>query len=735
MARTNPFKRSPLSRWPQAGAGALALAVCLAALAQDGPGASASPSAPSTPHAQIPDIIDDLPASYAEGLSAQQREQIERGRYVARLGDCVACHTSDKGKPMAGGLALETPFGKIYSTNITPDPRHGIGGYSFEQFDRAMRKGVAADSHNLYPAMPYPSYAKMTAEDMQALYAYLMQGVKPVAEANKPSELGFPYNQRWGLSLWNWLFLDDTPFQPDPQQSAEWNRGAYLVQGPGHCGACHTPRGIAFQEKTMTGAGRKGALFLAGETVEGWRALSLRNLWTPQETAELLKTGRNRHGTVSGNMVDVVQHSTQYMSDADLLAIGTYLKSLPAGKDDLPMQVAQGPGPAITPLPGSQGATAAGELPANLYTTRGGLGYLQFCADCHRANGDGVPGVFPSLSGNYSLASQDPSTLIHIMLTGWKAPVTHSHARPLYMPAFAQLGDEEIADILNFTRQNWGRANARPVQAGDVASARKHLNAKGEKTRPFETPRLADMLKEKNAEQLVLGARLNISTHELLPKNVGNALNCASCHLNAGTVADGSPYVGISAFFPTYIKRSGAMVTLEGRINGCFQRSMNGQPLPLDSAEMKAMVAYFDWMRRETRPEDKVEGRGVGKIDRKIVPNPENGQKVYAAQCAVCHGKDGEGIRNAKGQWVYPPLWGDASFNIGAGMARTYTAAAFVKRNMPIAFGPHFPLGQGGLTDQEAVDVAEYFSHMPRPDFAPKIHDWPKGGKPSDARY
>ncbi|UJB65777.1 c-type cytochrome [Acidovorax sp. YS12] len=711
---------------------AAAAAAAVAALGLAGLAVSFAQELAATPHAQMPQVIDDLPADYAADLSPQQRAQVERGRYVARLGDCVACHTGDKSQPMAGGLALETPFGKLYSTNITPDKQHGIGAYSFAQFDRAMRKGVAADGHNLYPAMPYPSYAKMTGEDMQALYAYLMQGVKPVQAANKASEMGFPFNQRWGLALWNGLFLDDAPFAPQPQQSAEWNRGAYLVQGLGHCGACHTPRGLMFQEKTMTGEGGKGALFLAGETVEGWRALSLRNLWTPEETAELLKTGRNKHGTVSGNMVDVVQHSTQYMTGGDLLAIGTYLKSLPPGKDDLPMQVAQGPGPAIAP---HQAAAPAGDAPANLFTTRGGLGYLQFCADCHRGNGDGVPGVFPSLAGNNTLQSQDPATLIHIMLTGWKAPVTLSHAKALTMPAFAQLGDAEIADILNFTRRAWGRADAREIQAAEVASARKQLDATADKRRPFETPRLADMLKEKNAQQLVLGARLNIDTARMLPHNVGARMNCASCHLNAGTVADGSPYIGVSAFFPSYGARAGREIDLKERINGCFRRSMNGKPLPVDGEEMQAMVAFFDWMKGATKPEDKVEGRGVGKIDKNIVPNPGNGQKVYAAQCAICHGENGEGIKNARGEMVYPPLWGDESFNIGAGMARTYTAAAFVKRNMPIAFHGGFPLGQGGLTDQEAVDVAEYFSHMPRPDFAPKVKDWPKGGKPSDARY
>lgn len=687
-----------------------------------------------SPHAAVPQVIDDLPANYSADLDAATRAQVERGRYVARLGDCVACHTGEKSKPMAGGLALQTPFGELHSTNITPDPQTGIGGYSFAQFDRAMRKGVAADGHNLYPAMPYPSYAKTSPEDMRALYAYLMKGVAPVRQANRPLALRFPFNQRWGLALWNWAFLDDTPFQANAARDAAWNRGAYIVQGLGHCGACHTPRGIGFQEKTMSDAGAKGQYFLSGETVEGWRALSLRNLWTAQETSQMLKTGRNSHGTVSGNMVDVVQHSTQYMSDSDLLAVGTYLKSLPAARHDKPMQVASGPAPAILPA-GAAATVASANVPPDLYTSRGGLGYLQFCNDCHRSDGAGVKDVFPPLAGNPVLRSDEPATLLHIMLTGWRSPQTASHARVLTMPAFARLSDQEIADILNFTRRSWGRADARLISAGSVRDMRKKLDAGKVDSSKFQTPRLADMLDEPNARQLTLGARLNIDTRQMLPRNVGNALNCASCHLNAGTVADGSPYVGVSAFFPGYAARAGRVITLADRINGCFLRSMNGKPLPLDSEEMKSMVAYFDWMRRETKPGDKVEGRGVGKVSNQIVPNVDNGKQVYAAQCAMCHGADGEGIKNASGQWVYPPLWGDQSFNIGAGMARTYTAAAFVKRNMPIAFHDRFPLGQGGLTDQEAVDVAEYFTHQPRPDFAGKVKDWPKDKKPVDARY
>ncbi|WP_420106348.1 c-type cytochrome [Herbaspirillum huttiense] len=668
-------------------------------------------------------LSDDLPSDFSDALDASTREQVLRGRYVARLGDCVACHTQDKRKPMAGGLALETPFGKLYSTNITPDRQTGIGQYSFAQFDRVMREGVTADGRHLYPAMPYPSYAKMSEEDMRALYVYLMQAVKPLALPNRPLEMSFPFNQRWGMALWNMAFLQAGPFRPDPAQSAQWNRGAYIVQGPGHCGACHTPRGIGMQEKTMSESGSNGPLFLSGETVENWRALDLRGRWQPADVAGLLRTGSNRFGTVAGNMVDVVQHSTQYMSDEDLLAIGTYLASLPS--------------PARQRPPQATAAPVAAAIPADLYLSRGGLGYVQFCATCHRSDGNGVQGLFPPLAGNPTLQSHEPASLIHIMLTGWRAARTHAQPKAMSMPAFSALSDGEIAEILNFARTSWGGRQQADISERQVARLRAELGAQPANTvgPRFEAPRLADMLKEKNAPQLILGARLNIETGRLLPQHVGNGLNCASCHLNAGTVGGGSPYVGVSAAFPTYAARAGRVITLEDRINGCFPRSMNGKPLPPGSQDMQAMLAYIEWMRRDAQPGEKVPGRGIGKIDQKLKPDPVNGERIYHAQCAACHGAQGEGIRSPSGQWVYPALWGAQSFNIGAGMARTYTAAAFVKRNMPIALHDRFPLGQGGLSDQEAVDVAEFFTHQPRPDFAPKTRDWPRDKKPADARY
>ena len=306
--------------------------------------------------------------------------------------------------------------------------------------------------------------------------------------------------------------------------------------------------------------------------------------------------------------------------------------------------------------------------------------------------------------------------------------------RVFTMPAFTRLSDQELAEILSFMRTSWGN-NAKLITASDVKTMRSELDPKITDSSKFETPRLADMLASPNAEELVRGMRLHLETKTLLPSNVGNSLNCTSCHLNVGTVADGSPFVGVSAFFPSYAPRAGRIITIADRINGCFLRSMMGKPLPVNSADMKAMVAYFDWMKKETKPEDKVAGRGVGTISMAIKPDAENGKQIYAKQCAACHGKDGEGLKQADGSSIYPPLWGDNSFNIGAGMARTYTAAAFVKRNMPIGFQEKFPLAQGGLSDQEAVDVAEYFTHQPRPDFSAKVNDWPKDKKPADARY
>lgn len=654
----------------------------------------------------------------ATPVNTQPDDQVKRGEYLAHLGDCIACHTAKEGKPMAGGLEFSTPFGTIHSTNITPDVKTGIGGYSFEQFDRAMREGVAADGHNLYPAMPYPSFAKVTASDMQALYAYVMHGVAPVAKPNLENNMQWPFSMRFGLKFWNAVFLDDAPFKTAPSKSPEWNRGAYIVQGLGHCGSCHTPRGIAFQEKTMSQDGEKGKDFLAGSTVEAWHAVNLRNQWTESEVAKFLKVGHNSHATAYGTMTEVVHFSTQHLSDSDLAATGAYLSALPPNAESN----------AIKPKP-------LLNAPDNeLYKTRGGLGYVQFCSTCHQVDGRGVDNLFPPLADNSSVQSKDPTSVIHVVLSGWKSAETEQSKRAFSMPNYSNLSDQEIAEIVSFVRTKWGNQGD-PVSADEIRKVRKEIALQPAEPSKFAVPRFTAMLSSPNADQLIYGMQLMAETKAMLPDNVGDVLNCNSCHLNAGTVAHASPYVGVAALFPSYAPRAGKIIDFKERVNGCFRRSMNGKPLGKDTKEMLAMVAYMDNLKSDAKPGQPIPGRGVGKISKNIVPNVSNGKQIYKDQCAVCHGDNGEGIKRANGSYVFPPLWGKQSFNIGAGIAKTYTAAAFVKSNMPIANTRSFPLGQGGLTDQQAVDVAEYFTHMPRPDFRDKVKDWPKGDKPTDSRY
>ncbi|CAB3639884.1 c-type cytochrome [Achromobacter pulmonis] len=239
-----------------------------------------------------------------------------------------------------------------------------------------------------------------------------------------------------------------------------------------------------------------------------------------------------------------------------------------------------------------------------------------------------------------------------------------------------------------------------------------------------------------NAEQIRYGQRLLNETRRLLPHNTGASLNCSSCHVQQGKKPLGAPYINSFNSFPQFNPRAGRDVTLADRINGCFQRSMNGKPLDKDSPEMAAMLAYMKWLAQDVPHGAKVQIKNAWPIDTKLVPDPARGKHLYAAQCASCHGAAGEGKRDRAGNIVFPPLWGDESFNIGAGLARTYKAAAFIRNSMPMGVNTHGNWGEGKvLSDQDAVDVAEYFTHMPRPDFPPKDKDWPDGKKPKDARY
>lgn len=252
----------------------------------------------------------------------------------------------------------------------------------------------------------------------------------------------------------------------------------------------------------------------------------------------------------------------------------------------------------------------------------------------------------------------------------------------------------------------------------------------------YVLPQDTAILDEPNADEIFYGKRLLNETKRLLPDNVGASMNCNSCHISQGKIPLGDPYINSFNHYPRVMPRSGKMVDLEARINGCFQRSMNGKVLDRESPEMLAMMAYMEWLAQNTPKNQKVDINNAGTIDSSLTPNPVRGEKIYQAQCATCHGDNGEGIKDSRGDIVFPPLWGDESFNIGAGMARTYKAAAFVKYNMPMGIQTKGLWGHGNvLSDQDAVDVAHFFTHKPRPDFAGKINDWPSGKKPKDARY
>lgn len=277
----------------------------------------------------------------------------------------------------------------------------------------------------------------------------------------------------------------------------------------------------------------------------------------------------------------------------------------------------------------------------------------------------------------------------------------------------------------------------RPVLDAPVPEGIAILDAEGAEVGRYVLPPDEDILDQPNAGQILYGKRLLADTKRLLPDHVGAQMNCNSCHLLDGKIDAANGYINTVNFYPRVMPRAGKEVDLEMRINGCFQRSMNGKPLDREGPEMKAMIAYMDWLRQGVEKEARVDVVNAGFVDESLIPDPENGKVIYAAKCAACHGANGEGTFDQFGDVIFPPLWGDESFNIGAGMARTYKAAQFVKWAMPLAMHTTGQLGQGGvLTDQEAVDVSEYFTHMPRPDFAGKVNDWPEGfNKPKDARY
>ncbi|MCP1575064.1 mono/diheme cytochrome c family protein [Herbaspirillum rubrisubalbicans] len=391
---------------------------------------------------------------------AADQDLVARGQYLARAGDCMACHSA-AGKPAySGGLAIDSGHGTIYSTNITPDKEHGIGNYSEAQFANAVRRGVRADGTQLYPAMPYPSYAKVSDEDIHALYTYFMQGVKPVASTPPASDMSFPFNIRWGMKLWNAFFANDKPFQEQAGWNDQIKRGAYLVEGLGHCGSCHTPRGVAMNEKASDSS---QAQFLSGGDLNGWAVPSLRGMphWSAQDIVDYLQTGRNKTASVAGEMSLVVEHSTAHLKSDDLQAIAAYLKTL--------SPVAASSSGGVTP----QGAEAtAKKLTAAKDLSLGERLYLDNCAACHFVTGRGAPGIFPALDGATVVNADNPSALLHVILAGARTPSTEKAPSILVMPGFAhRLSDQEAAELASFVRQGWGN-HAGAVSASEVSRMR-----------------------------------------------------------------------------------------------------------------------------------------------------------------------------------------------------------------------------------------------------------------------
>lgn len=378
-----------------------------------------------------------LPLTSGPDVSLYSAQAVERGRLVAAAGDCVVCHTVPGGKANAGGLGLETPFGTVYSTNITPDLETGIGRWSYAAFERAMRHGIHQDGRQLYPAFPYTAFAKMSDGDIQSLYAYLM--TQPATAQRAPdTRLAFPYNLRPAMAGWNLLFHDATPFKADPAQTAEWNRGAYLVEGAGHCSACHSPRNALGAEKTDL------KNHLGGGEVEGWTAPPLNDLaggktpWTRDTLQQYLRTGFSpRHGVAAGPMAPVVRGLAE-LPENDIGAMATYLLNLP------------GSTPAV-PVAATAAVAVSANAPTALRHLNGERIYQNACAVCHEAgSGPTLFGIKPDLAANTNLKSATPDNLVQTILHGIQNPANGDLG---YMPGFKDsLDDSQIDDLVAYLR-------------------------------------------------------------------------------------------------------------------------------------------------------------------------------------------------------------------------------------------------------------------------------------------
>jgi mono/diheme cytochrome c family protein len=371
----------------------------------------------------------------------------ERGAYLAQVGNCAGCHTARGGQPYAGGLAVETPFGSVYASNLTPDVASGLGRWTRAEFWRAMHHGRSKEGRLLYPAFPYTSYTLVTRDDSDALFAYL-QSLPAVAQANQPPTLRFPYDSQAALAVWRALYFKPGLYQADAGKSADWNRGAYLTEGLGHCSACHAARNAL---------GATQGLSLGGGLipVQNWYAPSLvaaheagLQAWGINDIKALFKTGMTAQASVNGPMADVVLGSTQHWNDADLTAMAVYLKALPLSAAAKP-----------SPTPGKT-------------TERGSKLYEQNCAQCHGDDGKGVPNAYPALAGNRAVLMSQTANLVQTVLNGGYAPATAGNPRPFGMPPFVLvLNDSDVAEVLTHIRSSWGN-QAGSVSAFDVNRVR-----------------------------------------------------------------------------------------------------------------------------------------------------------------------------------------------------------------------------------------------------------------------
>jgi mono/diheme cytochrome c family protein len=391
-----------------------------------------------------------LCSAFAFGAAAAEpsEETIAHGKALVEVGDCASCHTADPAKPFAGGKKIDTPFGGIYSPNLTPDRDTGIGGWSDADFYGALRFGIDPDGSRYYPAFPYPYFTKLTRPDIAAIRAYLAT-LTPFQNEAPPPELRFPLNFRVVMRAWNYLFLRPGILEPDQSKGTDWNRGRYLVEGLGHCGGCHTP-------KNIFGADKRGQAF-AGGYVQGWFAPRLDaaersglKSWSVDDIAEYLKSGRNAKSHADGLMAEVVVNATSKMSDADVHAVAVYLKSLPAGP----------PEPAVTAPPPEQGMKDGEQI------------YAHYCRACHEPDGSGAPRIYPPLPANALLQSADPSSTLRVILDGAQTVTTPRAPNTGSMPSYARdLSDQQVADVTNYIRNSWG--NTAPlVTPGEVRKAR-----------------------------------------------------------------------------------------------------------------------------------------------------------------------------------------------------------------------------------------------------------------------